>query len=583
MKATFPNTDYNSNKPATSGALSSSDMRNALSALFQGDLAPLRPRAQSTPDLTLTVSGSLIEDYFCAIMRSEQTVEMASSIVSVASSPVSNPRIDLLVLNGSNELEWVQGSEAASPSPNWSGMATDDIPVCLVYMKTGMTKVVNYEDKDTFSSDAYIYRDCRPFLLRATDVDLSTKVDDFTIKYSNSKLKLADRIELSINTLAFWRSVDQGASIYNLPDGFIDQYEDETGIDTGNSTNESYDSSNDYYKPTGLDVPFLHYKCDDNAANTTVTNDGSGSGNATASANTSSLSTTGKLNNAFDLNGSSHYLNHDSLASTIRSDTQGSIALWVNLDSLSAGHLFCLGDSASNTAFNINVFGSGKLSIQTFQNGSQTNNVETVSAELSGGDEHIEIIQDGTGLVVKINGTSVSLTTIAGSNTFWFSAISTANQLTIGARRRNGTVDDLVNGRIDDVRIYRSALTTDQQNALYNSGNGVAASAIADDLTLISNAKTADAAPDQIRAVCFVDNVSEFTINTDFKLYVSRDGGTTWTQITLTNEGSLDSNSTILSGIADVSGQPAGTSIKYKIETTNSANPYIRGVALNWD
>lgn len=86
---------------------------------------------------------------------------------------------------------------------------------------------------------------------------LNTSIDDFTIKYEDSQLKVADRIENNIMLLAFYRAVDNSKSKFGLDNEYMDEYEDQTGIDTGNSINEAYDSTDDYYEPArdpmGLD------------------------------------------------------------------------------------------------------------------------------------------------------------------------------------------------------------------------------------------------------------------------------------------------------------------------------------------
>ena len=76
--------------------------------------------------------------------------------------PAANPRIDLLVLNSSNTLEWITGTEASSPAE--PTFPTDKIPICLVYCKIIMAKVVDYEDKDANPNEAYIYKDVRPLI-----------------------------------------------------------------------------------------------------------------------------------------------------------------------------------------------------------------------------------------------------------------------------------------------------------------------------------------------------------------------------------------------------------------------------------
>jgi len=105
-------------------------------------------------------------------------------------------------------------------------------------------------------------------------------------------------------------------------------------------------------------------------------------------------------------------------------------------------------------------------------------------------------------------------------------------------------------------------------------------------LTLVSNAQTAQAQSDTARITVFEHpSTGTTTVNTDIKAYASRDNGTTYTQITLTDDGEYESGKKLLSGSADISGQPAGTSMRYKIETLNQSSSKItrlHGVSLQW-
>ena len=105
-------------------------------------------------------------------------------------------------------------------------------------------------------------------------------------------------------------------------------------------------------------------------------------------------------------------------------------------------------------------------------------------------------------------------------------------------------------------------------------------------MTLVSNAQTAAAQPSTARVTVFEHpSTGTTTLNTDIKAYASRDNGTTYTQVTLTDDGEYESGKKLLSGSADISGQPAGTSMRYKIETLNqSAGKITRlhGVSLQW-
>jgi len=107
------------------------------------------------------------------------------------------------------------------------------------------------------------------------------------------------------------------------------------------------------------------------------------------------------------------------------------------------------------------------------------------------------------------------------------------------------------------------------------------------DLTLQSVATTAEAAPTTGDMVMLIeDGAGTATINTDVKGYVSRDGGSNWTQGTLASEGSWGTNKKILTfHNLDISGQPSGTSMKYKITTHNQAEAKqtrIHAVSLAW-
>ena len=104
------------------------------------------------------------------------------------------------------------------------------------------------------------------------------------------------------------------------------------------------------------------------------------------------------------------------------------------------------------------------------------------------------------------------------------------------------------------------------------------------DMTLIAVAYAAAAAPSTIDVMVLHDPIDSVTLNTDIQLSVSRDGGTTYTQGTLSNIGVFDlsGNINLLKASIDVSGQPSGTSIIWKIVTLNTKQQNVEGVAISW-
>ena len=101
-------------------------------------------------------------------------------------------------------------------------------------------------------------------------------------------------------------------------------------------------------------------------------------------------------------------------------------------------------------------------------------------------------------------------------------------------------------------------------------------------MTLVSEAFTAQSAPSS--AIIGVQTVEtdSITINTDLTAEVSRNGGSNFTQCTLSLQSSLGATSTKYyeSASTDISSQPSGTSIKYRIKTLNNKNVAVHGVAL---
>jgi len=147
-------------------------------------------------------------------------------------------------------------------------------------------------------------------------------------------------------------------------------------------------------------------------------------------------------------------------------------------------------------------------------------------------------------------------------------------------------VFNLVDGVTDEFEDETGIDTGNSANESYDSTNDLYTQTTNGDLTLISNANTAEAAPSDARIVIFEQDIDSITINTDLKAYVSRDGGTNYSEVTLTDEGDYASGKRILAGSVDVSGQPSGTSMRYKIRGFNNSGDAkefnLHGVCLTW-
>tara|TARA_Y100000310_G_C20326187_1_gene643112 strand:- start:21 stop:344 length:324 start_codon:yes stop_codon:yes gene_type:complete len=106
-------------------------------------------------------------------------------------------------------------------------------------------------------------------------------------------------------------------------------------------------------------------------------------------------------------------------------------------------------------------------------------------------------------------------------------------------------------------------------------------------MTLQSVDTSAEAEPDKSDMVMLIENATgTATLNTDIKGYISRDSGSNFTQGTLVDEGSWGTNKKILAfHDLDISAQPSGTSMCYKIETLNqgvSKDTRIYATSMGW-
>ena len=120
----------------------------------------------------------------------------------------------------------------------------------------------------------------------------------------------------------------------------------------------------------------------------------------------------------------------------------------------------------------------------------------------------------------------------------------------------------------------------------YNASSGLQSIA---DLTLQSVDTTAvDGAPTKADLIMLIENAAgTATLNTDVKGFISRDSGTTFTQGTLVDEGSYATSTKRIIAFhdLDISGQPSGTSVCYKITTHNqssSKSTRIHAVSHGW-
>ena len=181
-------------------------------------------------------------------------------------------------------------------------------------------------------------------------------------------------------------------------------------------------------------------------------------------------------NYSLNFDGSSNFININSLASTLGS--KGSFSAWVNVADWSS-RVAILGfafDADNFLRFGVRPNNNNCVSI-----GGQFNNVshEVLSNTTSLYENvwyHVVATSDGSFYKLYINGQLQTLTILAGSNNGnWVSDFSsTANKGSIGSLNRTGPSEDLFNGKMDQVCVFDYELSTDQITYLYNLNNPMA-------------------------------------------------------------------------------------------------------------
>ncbi len=562
-------------------------------------------------------------------------------------------------------------------------------------------------------------------LAQAAGGELDVNVDDFTLKISGNELKIADRIEQNIMLNAFRVAINGSLTQFNMVDGIVDEFEDESGIDTGASTYEDYDSVNDLYKPesvSGLELDYMEYasdgaaqaayvsaeaasltklllRCNGNDESPDFPDDSISNHNVTAEGNAQVDTAQKKFGTGSGLlDGTGDYLTIPDSDDWHFGTGDFTVDCWIRFSSLtgtqgiwkqaadannhvglqwngaawgfyiidSASALFALtgNDSISvdtwyhvavvrngdvwsiyrdgvlkasatdsvaypdrSEAFQIGALGSGyyfsghidefrvskgiarwtepftpptaeyildeyfrlqcysestikqqgSYSLKAIAQTDSLNDTLTksgLSLDLSGKDElkvGVYASRTGTNFQLQIHDSG-------GQTSTKDIIISQANNWETITWDISG-IDNGDKDNIDEIII--KIINADVINTFYVDNFYVPLESY--NMTLISQSTAAEAQANTARIVLFEEDVDSITENTDLKAYVSRDGGTTWTQATLSDEGDYETGKRILTGIADISGQPAGTSMKWKIETLNIKSLKLHGIGELWD
>jgi hypothetical protein len=150
-------------------------------------------------------------------------------------------------------------------------------------------------------------------------------------------------------------------------------------------------------------------------------------------------------------------------------------------------------------------------------------------------------------------------------------AIYASKSLSVGAQDASPTG---VFFKPDGTTMYIISDSTDRvyQYTLFTTWN----------YTAVSTAIAALSQPSSGYIALQEEDVDIITINTNLQAFISRDGGTTFTQATLAEITDLGVQR-ILTATVDLTAQPAGTSMVYKIIASGDKKLLVHATSLQWN
>ncbi len=261
-----------------------------------------------------------------------------------------------------------------------------------------------------------------------------------------------------------------------------------------------------------------HYFMDDNAADTIVV-DNTGNYDATSAANTDTLTTSGKIINAFTFNGSSDFID---LSSIPQISGSFAVSMWVypNVITTAPHGLFFKGtDGGTNRSILVYEY-NGSINVQLTSDGLSSNIYRLLSTTslVSSVWQNVVVSWDGTqngGCKIYIN--NVDVTSEQQLDMNGTTLFNSTEPLVVGKKSDGGWFFD---GNIDDVRIYSGPLSTTDVSNIYNSGNGTQSE---DPLVIVLNESTFDVDVD----LSGFNLPSLFFVGTSLGIAAHSEGGST--------------------------------------------------------
>ena len=306
----------------------------------------------------------------------------------------------------------------------------------------------------------------------------------------------------------------------NNVDGFTDEFEDESGVDTVHSVNQSYDSSNDLYTSLSVSSKSEYYEGSDDG----VMPIGNNNGNVR------------KAGQSFQMS--------------------------VGACTVTKVGFLAVADVGS-------ISGNVKLSVQT-------NNGNVPSGTLVNVNASIEGIWSENSWNEFTFDTPFNL---EASTTYWLVAetVSAQAENVRGQISNDNSSPSYASGNLAyyNAGFWSAVGSNDVSFRIYAS--------TLNNMTLLSNTIEAENQPSKAYFVGMIEGVDAITYNTDFTIEISRDEGTNYTLGNLSYKGTYDTSKDIVSCEIPLSSQNADKTIIVRMKTLNDKVLKIHGYGILWE
>ena len=405
-------------------------------------------------------------------------------------------------------------------------------------------------------------------------VDAGTVASDVATQAELDALDLTS-IRRDIGALALHSAVADNKAAYNLPNSFIDQFEDDTGIGTETdvdrnasefvSTADAAGGNDSYTK--------LLISSDTSNGSTTFT-DSSPSARTVTAANGAAHSTT-----QAKFGSSSIYINGDDNLRAAHSadldfDGQFTIDFWAWRSAYGPTMNNRLFQKGPNHSDGYGLFNNNSHLIYF---GRTDENLASWTQDLRDSSWHHYAItrQSDNKFRIYLDGTLKATSASAYSDN-----LNYTGDLYIASYPGDPT-SSRYSGYIDEFRVSKGiARYTSNFTPATTVYGGTSATG-----TLISTAQTASSAQTKVSGVIlYKNNAGTATLGTDLKVYFTCNGGTNWTESTPAAAGTF-STGILMAKCPEVT-CTSGTDVRYKVVWANQAagskETQLHGIAMNY-